>query len=102
MTDMIPPPPHPLQPYIYYRRSGVEKQITTPQNPSSHHQHPHTRGPPCQESWGSKDIEHIGSAHDDAELEALKVVARERLAAGKEAFDLGLDGVVPGRPLQIV
>ncbi len=51
---------------------------------------------------GSKDIEHIGSAHDDAELEALKLVARERLAAGQEAFDLGLDGVVSGRPLQIL
>lgn len=51
---------------------------------------------------GAKDIEHIGSAHDDAELESLKLVARERLAAGQEAFDLGLGGVVPGRPLQIV
>ena len=44
---------------------------------------------------GAKDIEHIGSAHDDAELESLKLVARERLAAGQEAFDLGLGGVVP-------
>jgi hypothetical protein len=25
---------------------------------------------------GSRDIEHIGSAHDDAELEVLKAVAR--------------------------
>jgi len=25
---------------------------------------------------GSRDIEHIGSAHDDAELELLKTVAR--------------------------
>jgi hypothetical protein len=30
---------------------------------------------------GSRDIEHIGSAHDDAELEVLKAVARQRLAA---------------------
>lgn len=29
---------------------------------------------------GSRDIEHIGSAHDDAELEVLKAVARQRLA----------------------
>ena len=32
---------------------------------------------------GSRDIEHIGSAHDDAELELLKAVARQRLAAGQ-------------------
>jgi hypothetical protein len=30
---------------------------------------------------GSRDIEHIGSAHDDAELELLTAVARQRLAA---------------------
>jgi hypothetical protein len=30
---------------------------------------------------GSRNIEHIGSAHDDAELEALKAAARQRLAA---------------------
>ncbi|NBH07216.1 hypothetical protein GTY80_28770 [Amycolatopsis sp. SID8362] len=32
---------------------------------------------------GSRDIEHIGSAHDDAALEALKAVARQRLAVGQ-------------------
>jgi hypothetical protein len=32
---------------------------------------------------GSRDIEHIGSAHDDADLEVLKAVARQRLAAGR-------------------
>lgn len=31
---------------------------------------------------GSRDSEHIGSAHDDGELEVLKAVARQRLAAG--------------------
>ena len=31
---------------------------------------------------GSRDIEHIGSAHDDAESEVLKAAARQRLAAG--------------------
>jgi hypothetical protein len=31
---------------------------------------------------GSRNIEHLGSAHDDAELEALKAAARQRLAAG--------------------
>lgn len=30
---------------------------------------------------GSRDIEHIGSAHDDAALEALKAVARQRPAS---------------------
>jgi hypothetical protein len=32
---------------------------------------------------GSRNIEHIGSAHDDAELEALKAAAGQRLAAGQ-------------------
>jgi hypothetical protein len=39
---------------------------------------------------GSRDIEHIGSARDDVELELLKVVARQRLAAGPVR--------IPGRP----
>src|SRR3954451_7810394 len=39
---------------------------------------------------GSRDIEHIGSAHDDAELELLKAVARQRLAAGQEELDLDM------------
>jgi hypothetical protein len=38
---------------------------------------------------GSRNIEHIGSAHDDAELEALKAAARQRLAAGQMELDLG-------------
>src|SRR5689334_12861673 len=38
---------------------------------------------------GSRDIEHIGSAHDDAELELLKAVARQRLAAGQGVLALG-------------
>jgi Transposase DDE domain len=38
---------------------------------------------------GSRQIEHIGSAHDDAELELLKAVARQRLAAGQGVLDLG-------------
>lgn len=37
-------------------------------------------------------------------MESLKLVARERLADGQEALDLGLHGAVPGQggPLQIV
>ena len=38
---------------------------------------------------GSRQLEHIGSAHDDAELELLKAVARQRLAAGQGVLDLG-------------
>src|SRR5579872_833787 len=36
-------------------------------------------------------MEHIGSAHDEAELELLKAVARSRLTAGQDELDLGLD-----------
>ena len=39
----------------------------------------------------SRKIEHIGSAHDDAEVELLKAVARQRLAAGQ-----GVTGSGPG------
>ena len=38
---------------------------------------------------GARDIEHIGSAHDDVELELLNTVARQRLAAGQGVLDLG-------------
>jgi hypothetical protein len=34
------------------------------------------------ESRGSREIEHLGSAHDEAELEPLKAAARQLLAAG--------------------
>ena len=50
-------------------------------------------------SWrrGSRSIEHIGSAHDDVELAALKSAAAVRLAAGQTELDLGLsDGLEPG------
>jgi hypothetical protein len=50
---------------------------------------------------GSRQIEHIGSAHDDAQLELLKAVARQRLAAGQGELDLGLDTAAPGGPLPI-
>jgi len=32
---------------------------------------------------GSRKIEHFGSAHDDAALEALKAAAQQRIAAGQ-------------------
>ena len=37
---------------------------------------------------GSRQIEHLGSAHDDAGVEALKAAARHRLAEGPGALDL--------------
>jgi hypothetical protein len=60
---------------------------------------------------GARTIEHVGSAHDELELEALKAAARQRLAGGQAELDLGLDGsfsaaadpsVAPSvRPLEI-
>ena len=38
---------------------------------------------------GSRSIEHLGSAHDEAELAALKAAAAQRLAAGQAVLDLG-------------
>jgi hypothetical protein len=52
---------------------------------------------------GSRSIEHLGSAHDEEELAALKAAARQRLAAGQQELDLGLDAAVAsGGPLEIV
>jgi hypothetical protein len=51
---------------------------------------------------GSRDIEHLGSAHDESELEALKVAAQQRMAAGQAELDLGLDAAVGSGPLEIV
>jgi len=52
---------------------------------------------------GSRRIEHLGSAHDDGEVEALKAAARQRLAEGQGALDLGLNTAgVDGDPLEIV
>lgn len=50
-------------------------------------------------SWrrGSRSIEHIGSAHDETALAALKTAAAARLTAGQTELDLGLaEGVQPG------
>jgi hypothetical protein len=41
---------------------------------------------------GSRSIEHVGSAHNEAELAALEVTAAQRLAAGQVELDLGLAG----------
>ena len=51
---------------------------------------------------GSRNIEHLGSAHDEAELEALKAAARQRLAAGQGELELGLAAAArSGAPLEI-
>jgi len=50
---------------------------------------------------GSRDIEHLGSAHDEAELEALKAAARQRLVRGQGEFDLGLGSAGGSAPLEI-
>jgi hypothetical protein len=51
--------------------------------------------------WGSREIELLGSAHGDAEVELLKAAARQRLAAGQGELDLGLDTAAPGGSLPI-
>ena len=55
-------------------------------------------------SWrkGSRSIEHIGSAHDNVALAALKTAAAERLAAGQTELDLGLSGGVEAGTLPIM
>jgi hypothetical protein len=49
----------------------------------------------------SRSIEHVGSAHDEAELAALKAAA-QRLAAGQAELDLGLARVAGSAPLPII
>jgi Transposase DDE domain len=49
---------------------------------------------------GSRQIEHLGSAHDEAQLEALKAAARQKIAAGQQELDLGLQPA-EGGPLPI-
>jgi len=53
---------------------------------------------------GSRQIEHLGSAHSEAQLEALKAAAAQRVAAGQQSLDLGLEQAAAGggRPLEIV
>lgn len=51
---------------------------------------------------GSRNIEHIGSAHDEEELAALREAANQRLASGQGELDLGLDpGAAAGGSLEI-
>ncbi|WP_279107601.1 IS1634 family transposase [Gordonia paraffinivorans] len=51
---------------------------------------------------GSRDIEHLGSAHDAAAVAALKAVAAQRIAGDQVELDLGIGATtVPGGPLPI-
>jgi hypothetical protein len=49
---------------------------------------------------GSREIEHLGPAHDEAELEALKAAAQQRIAAGQLELGLGLEPA-GGGPLPV-
>ena len=49
---------------------------------------------------GSRKIEHLGSAHDEAALEALKAAAQQRIAAGQPELSLGLEPA-GGGPLPV-
>jgi len=55
---------------------------------------------------GARDIEHLGSAHDEQAIEALKAVARRRLTGGQGELELELDAgtaaTVGAGPLQIM
>jgi len=52
---------------------------------------------------GARNIEHVGSAHDEAQLEALKAAANQRLSQGQGELDLGLNPAeIDSGPLEIV
>ena len=55
---------------------------------------------------GARQMEHVGSAHDERELEALKAVAAQRLAGGQQELELDVDAgeqsVAGPGPLPIV
>jgi hypothetical protein len=50
---------------------------------------------------GSRKIEHLGSAHDQAGVAALNAAAAQRLAAGQAQLDLGLAARSESEPLPI-
>jgi Transposase DDE domain len=50
---------------------------------------------------GSRKIEHLGSAHDEAGVAVLKAAAAQRLAAGQTQLDLGLVERSADEPLPI-
>jgi hypothetical protein len=50
---------------------------------------------------GSRNIEHLGSAHDEAGVAALKAAGTQRIAGGQEQLDLGLGARADAEPLPI-
>jgi transposase len=51
---------------------------------------------------GSRSIEHVGSTHDEAEVQVLKAAAQQRIVEGQGELDLGLDlAEIPSGPLEI-
>jgi hypothetical protein len=50
---------------------------------------------------GSRKIEHLGSAHDEVGVAALKAAGVQKIAAGQDQLDLGLDAPVDAEPLPI-
>ncbi|MGD9623006.1 MAG: IS1634 family transposase, partial [Mycolicibacterium sp.] len=50
---------------------------------------------------GSRNMEHLGSAHDEAGIAALKAAAAQRLAADQAQLDLGLAERSAADPLPI-
>jgi hypothetical protein len=52
-------------------------------------------------SRGSRDIEHLGSAHTDAEVELLKAVAAQRIAAGQDQLPLDISAALEPAALEI-
>ncbi len=51
---------------------------------------------------GSRDIEHLGSAHTAAEVELLRAAGRQKLAAGQGELEPGPGDGAPGGPLPII
>jgi hypothetical protein len=52
---------------------------------------------------GARNIEHVGSAHDDAQVEALTTAAGQRITQGQGELDLGLNLAESGSgPLEII
>jgi hypothetical protein len=51
---------------------------------------------------GSRRIEHVGSAHNDAQVEALKAAAQQRVVRGQGELDLELNlSEIGSGPLEI-
>ncbi|MEB3065773.1 IS1634 family transposase, partial [Mycolicibacter sp. MYC101] len=50
---------------------------------------------------GARKIEHLGSAHDAVGVAALKAAGAQKIAAGQDQLDLGLDTPVDAEPLPI-